>query len=89
MTITTTRPASFASTRAFEDLPHRHTCGARWSGSTTCHCGAVGCHITLSSVGAFTAHRKGGRCNPPAEVGLTLIPGRAYEVWGWPAEDAV
>jgi len=23
-----------------------------------------------------------GRCNPPAEVGLVLIPGRAYEVWG-------
>ncbi|GGM53515.1 hypothetical protein ACFFX1_54855 [Dactylosporangium sucinum] len=83
MTSTAPSPiANFTGTRAFEDLPHSCRCSVRWAGSRTCHCAVAGCHLTFTSVGAFDAHRKGGRCNPPAEVGLVLIPGRAYEVWG-------
>lgn len=86
MTTTThERLAQIAGTRAPEDLPHAHSCGARWSGSGTAHCGA--CCTTFTGVGAFDAHRRGGRCNPPAAVGLVLIPGRAYEVWGTRAAD--
>lgn len=73
---------NFTSTRAVEDLPHSCSCGKRWAGSRTCHCAARGCHLTLTSVGAFDLHRKSGRCNPPESVGLVLIPGRAYEAWG-------
>ena len=80
--------ANLTGTRSFEDLPHACRCGARWAGSRTCHCAAAGCHLTFTSVGSFDAHRKGGRCNPPADVGLVLIPGRAYEVWGTRAVDA-
>lgn len=72
--------ANLTGTRAFEDLPHRCRCNARWAGSNTCHCGA--CHLTFSSVGTFDKHRVGGKCNSPSDVGLVLIPGRAYEVWG-------
>lgn len=82
MTLDThTRLASIAGTRAPEDLPNSCRCGARWSGSNTAHCGA--CHrYTFTGIGAFDAHRKGRHCNPPGDVGLVLIPGRAYEVWG-------
>lgn len=79
-TMTPERFAAIAGTRAPEDLPHAHPCGARWSGSGTAHCGA--CCVTFTGVGTFDAHRSSGRCNPPANVGLVLIPGRAYEVWG-------
>lgn len=86
-TAPSTMLANLTGTRAFEDLPHSCRCGARWAGSNTTHCGA--CHaFTFTGVGAFDAHRKNGRCNPPADVGLVLIPGRAYEVWGTRAVDA-
>jgi hypothetical protein len=82
--MTTATPANFtaaAGTRAFEDLPHSCSCGIRWSGSNTTHCGT--CHnFCGTGVEAFDRHRRSGRCNPPAGVGLVLIPGRAYEVWG-------
>ncbi|HLL68996.1 MAG TPA: hypothetical protein VK453_25275 [Micromonosporaceae bacterium] len=62
-------------------LPHRHAaCGERWSGSRTCHCGS--CHITTTGVSTFDAHRPKGYCLAPSAVGLTLIPGRASDVWG-------
>ena len=68
-------------TRAVEDLPHSCRCGTRWSGSNTAHCAA--CHrYTFSGIGGFDLHRKGGVCTDPAELGLTPLPGRAYEVWG-------
>lgn len=65
-------------------LPHGHSCGARWSGANTSHCGA--CHRTFSSVGTFDRHRRGGACLDPAGVGMSLLTGRAYEVWGFPVE---
>lgn len=87
MSVTTRRPASFASTRAFEDLPHGCRCGARWAGYRTMHCAA--CHgFTFTGETAFLAHRSGGRCRPPVEVGLSLVGGRAYEVWGRTGEES-
>jgi hypothetical protein len=86
----TTAPAfatRAAGTRTFEDLPHTCRCGARWSGSATCHCGA--CHTTFGGIGAFDLHRRGGRCAHPASLGLTLLPGRAYDAWGSPAADVI
>jgi hypothetical protein len=43
-------------------------CGKSWeqSGNATSHCG--GCHETFVSLSTFDAHRRGQRCNPPAEV---------------------
>lgn len=67
-------------TREYADLPHSDKCGARWSGSNTCHCGT--CHGTFSGVEAFDHHRKSGTCRDPRDVGLTLVAGRAYECWG-------
>ncbi len=61
-------------------LPHQCRCGVRWSGNRTCHCGA--CHHTVSGVSTFDAHRRNGQCLHPADVGLSLLPGRAYECWG-------
>lgn len=70
----------FARTRDYADLPHGCSCGARWSGGITCHCGS--CHLTFSGVEAFHRHRRGGLCHDPRDVGLTLVAGRAYECWG-------
>lgn len=72
----------FSRTRAYQDLPHTCRCGARWSGSNTCH--AACCHLTFSGVESFDIHRRGGDCKPPASVGLQLVDGRAYECWGKP-----
>lgn len=66
-------------------LPFTHRCGARWSGNNTSHCGG-GCCRTFSSVGTFDRHRRDGRCLDPANIGMSLIPGRAYEVWGYPGD---
>lgn len=85
----TTAPAfatRVAGTRAFEDLPHTCKCGTRWAGANTCHCGA--CHRTFGGIGDFERHRKGGACADPANLGLALLPGRAYEVWGNPSVGA-
>jgi hypothetical protein len=65
-------------------LPHTCRCGTRWSGTRIAHCGA--CHETFSGVAPFDAHRRGGVCRPPAEIGLTLFPDRAYRCWGNPAD---
>jgi hypothetical protein len=32
----------------------------------------------------FDAHRRGGECRTPGDVGLSLLPGRAYRCWGNP-----
>ena len=83
MTASGQRPASLLGRRDFEDLPHGCRCGARWAGSTTAHCGAQ-CHKIFSGVTAFDAHRRNGVCLDPATVGMSLVPGRAYECWGYP-----
>jgi len=76
-----------AGTRATEDLPHGCRCGARWSGSNTAHCGAQ-CHRTFSGIRPFDDHRRDGVCVDPATIGMSLVPGRAYECWGSVAEVA-
>lgn len=65
-----------------ERLPHTCRCGARWAGSRTAHCAS--CHETFSGVTPFDAHRRGGECRTPGDVGLSLLPGRAYRCWGNP-----
>lgn len=80
-TQTTTRLAIPRGTRNYEDLPHSHRCGARWSGSQTCHCAAPGCCRTFTGIGAFDRHRRGGTCADPATIGMVLAPGRAYDAW--------
>lgn len=91
MTTDVTQPANYAQrmrdsagTADPTRLPHTHHCGARWAGSTTAHCGV--CCTTFNGISTFDRHRRGGVCTPPAEVGMSLIPGRAYDVWGYPAE---
>lgn len=75
------RPTQFdGNPRAYADLPFGHTCGQRWSGSNVAHCAK--CHTTFSGVSTFDAHRPDGDCVHPLFVGLTLVPGRAYECWG-------
>lgn len=72
-------------TQSYETLPHGCRCGARWAGSTTAHCAGT-CHLTFSGVSTFDAHRANGQCRRPESVGMSLIPGRAYECWGYPVE---
>lgn len=77
---TNARLAAISGTRAYDDLPNRCSCGTRWSGTSTCHCGA--CHrYTFVGIGAFDRHRKGGACAEPSSVGMVLAPGRAYDAW--------
>lgn len=47
-----------SGTRAHDDLPFGHRCGARWSGSQTAHCAR--CCRTFSGVSGFDAHRRDG-----------------------------
>lgn len=61
-------------------LPHSHRCGTRWSGKGVSHCGA--CCLTFTGVSTFDLHRRNGRCAPPVTIGLVLVSGRAYDVWG-------
>jgi hypothetical protein len=71
-----------------EKLPHSHRCGTRWNGKGVSHCGA--CCVTFTGVSTFDLHRRNGRCVHPSTIGLVLVPGRAYEVWGnigAPADD--
>lgn len=77
---------SLAGTRDHDRLPFACRCGARWSGNSTCHCGS--CHISLSGVTNFDRHRRNGQCLDPAELGMSLLSGRAYPCWG-STEDAV
>lgn len=60
-------------------------CGRWWTGAERSH--ASCCHETFSSLSAFDAHRKGGRCNPPASVGLIARPKPFGDLWGWPAPE--
>jgi hypothetical protein len=83
-TDTRERLAGLSGSRDYADLPHVCRCGARWSGSTTCHCGA--CHLTCSGIGAFDRHRRGGTCNDPSTVGLVRATGRAFEAWAFPTD---
>ena len=48
-------------------------CGASWAARTWAHCG--GCHATFSGITTFDAHRRGGTCLAPADVGLELRNG--------------
>lgn len=64
-------------------LPHSCRCGARWSGTRTAHCAGT-CHLTFNGVSPFEDHRRGGACLPPQQVGMSLIPGRPYDCWGYP-----
>lgn len=73
----------FQGTADPASLPHSDIrCGARWSGSTTSHCGA--CHRTFASVGAFDAHKPVKGCIDPTSAGMVLAEGRAYEAWRMP-----
>jgi hypothetical protein len=49
-------------------------CDARWTALTAAHCPS--CHETFAGASTgFDAHRAGGRCTPPAQVGLHLDGG--------------
>jgi hypothetical protein len=60
-------------------------CQRWWTGSERSH--ASCCHRTFSSLSAFDAHRKGGRCNNPEDVGLIARPKPYGDLWGWPAPE--
>jgi hypothetical protein len=46
-------------------------CGARWTGTSKCHCSAENCHRLFSSVAMFDRHRVNGRCVDPATLIIT------------------
>ncbi|MEU4133626.1 FDXHR family putative zinc-binding protein [Streptomyces wuyuanensis] len=60
-------------------------CGRWWTGTERSHCG--GCHETFTGLTAFERHRKGLRCNPPAEVGLVARQKPYGTLWGQPAPE--
>lgn len=72
-------PNVIPGTRAAEDLPHAHSCGARWAGANTSHCGV--CCFTFTGVEAFDRHRPEGVCTHPEALGMIRAPGRAYVAW--------
>jgi len=45
-------------------------CPSTWTGTTKCHCSAVGCHRTFGSIFGFDAHRQAepGHCTDPAAL---------------------
>lgn len=57
-------------------------CGKWWTGAERSH--ASCCHRTFSSLSAFDHHRKGGRCNDPATLGLVARSKPFGDLWGWP-----
>lgn len=57
-------------------------CDSRWGGLGRAH-GSC-CHRTYSGITAFDAHRKGGVCNLPGDVGLVR---RDDGIWGYPADE--
>jgi hypothetical protein len=62
----------------------RHgACGQWWTGAERSHCG--GCHLTFTSLTSFERHRKGLRCNDPADVGLVPRDKPYGQLWGLPA----
>jgi hypothetical protein len=60
-------------------------CGSWWTGAERAHCS--GCHLTLSGMTAFVRHRRGLRCNPPAEIGLVPREKPYGVLWGMPAPE--
>lgn len=60
-------------------------CGSWWTGAERSH--ASCCCRTFSSLSAFDQHRKGGRCNEPAAVGLAVRTKPFGTLWGWPAPE--
>lgn len=64
-------------------------CDVKWTGASTCHCGA--CHLTFTGLSAFDTHRKDFTCRHPAVVGLVTHErgGKEfkYEAWGRPGDD--
>ena len=58
-------------------------CGSWWTGNERSH--ASCCCQTFSSLTSFDRHRKGGRCNPPEEVGLVARDKPYGTLWGLPA----
>lgn len=60
-------------------------CKSWWTGAERSHCG--GCHLIYSSLTSFERHRKGGRCNDPASVGLVARQKPYGELWGLPGPD--
>jgi len=58
-------------------------CQQWWTGAERSH--ASCCHRTFSSLSAFDQHRKGGRCNDPADMGLVAREKPYGTLWGWPA----
>lgn len=84
-------PKSGSESRRELSNPTRCGCGAVWSGLSTCHCAAKGCHQTFTGITAFDQHRAGSHttrrfCVDPAIVGL-VDAGRPYPCWGSPNED--
>ena len=43
-------------------------CGARWTGTSKCHCSAAGCHRLFSSINTFDRHRVNGQCVDPETI---------------------
>ena len=60
-------------------------CRRWWTGAERSH--ASCCHETFSSLSAFEQHRKGGRCNNPADAGLVAREKPYGTLWGWPAPE--
>lgn len=61
-------------------------CGKWWTGGERAsHC--AGCCETFSSLTAFERHRRGLRCNPPAEVGLVARRKPFGTLWAIPGPD--
>lgn len=60
-------------------------CQRWWTGAERSH--ASCCHRTFSSLSAFDRHRKGGRCNDPAAMGLVARVKPFGELWGWPGPE--
>lgn len=62
-------------------------CGAKWTGYSTSHCSASGCHQTFTSISTFDRHRSDGQCHDPAERGLVHVTKRYWSGWGRSGED--
>lgn len=75
------RPTSRLVDAALPVNAIRCSCGDWWTGMSAAHCG--GCHLTFTSVSGFTAHRKGGNCSNPAEIGMVRAD-RKYPAWAMP-----
>ena len=57
-------------------------CNTTWTALSPAHC--AGCHETFTSASGFTAHRKGGVCHDPADIGLVLHVRKTWTGWALP-----